>query len=262
MLFFCYQNHIEYGYSQKNYVICTLVIIPIINSFTTMKKLLIFSNLITLSVLGMLVMKGCSQPDKPDEANANSANLKGTQVVLDYANVKGFKSMSIAQAMILKKNYMANLPAIRKSLNIEDTESIYYSLEDLKNLVWYVEYYGKASGQNVSPEDLGVNVHFGRYPTSDLLKQFPQLEQLGGEANKAGKQTIFFVPTIVQSGKRFEFNPKKNYLEITSGRSKKIRSLSDHYKNDLSTFKMIDYDEDSPIPDFGNIQPPYLDDTK
>ncbi len=228
-----------------------------------MKKILVFSNLLTLGVLGMLVMKSCSQPDKPDEAGGNSANLsKGTQVVLDYANVNSFKSMSIAQAMILKKNYMANLPAIRKTLNVEDTESIYYSLEDLKNLVWYVEYYGKASGQNVRPEDLGVNVHFGRYPTSDLLKQFPQLEQLGGEANKAGKQTIFFVPTIVQSGKRFEFNPKKNYLEIASGRSKKIRSLSDHYKNDLSTFKLIDYDEDSPIPDFGNMQPPYLDDTK
>src|SRR5690606_25132256 len=136
-------------------------------------------------------------------------------------------------------------------------ESLYYTLEELKNLIWYIEYYAKASGMNVKSEDLGVNVHFGQYPTTDLLKQFPQLELLGGEANKAGKQTIFFVPTIIQDGKRFEFNPKKNYLEIANGRSKKIKSLSDHYKNDLSTFKTIDYDEDSPIADFANIQPPY-----
>ncbi len=208
----------------------------------------------------MLVMKSCSQPDKPDEAGGMSANLRETQVVLDYANTKGFKSMSIPQAMILKRNYMANhLPAIKKALNIDDTESLYYTLEELKNMIWYIEYYAKASGQNVKPEDLGVNVHFGQYPTSDLLKQFPQLEKLGGEANKAGKQTIFFVPTIIQDGKRFEFNPKKNYLEIAGGRSKKIKSLSEHYKNALSTFKMVDYDEDSPIPDFANIQPPYLE---
>lgn len=223
-----------------------------------MKKLLIFSNLVTISILAMLVMKGCSQADAPNEAPGTTSNLRGTQLVLDYANTKGFKSMSIAQAMILKRNYMANhLPAIRKSLNIEDTESLYYTLEELKNLIWYIEYYAKASGMNVKSEDLGVNVHFGQYPTTDLLKQFPQLELLGGEANKAGKQTIFFVPTIIQNGKRFEFNPKKNYLEIANGRSKKIKSLSDHYKNDLSTFKTIDYDEDSPIADFANIQPPY-----
>ncbi len=223
-----------------------------------MKKLLIFSNLVTMSILGMLVMKGCSQPDRPDEAPGNAAHLKGTQIVLDYANTKGFKSMSIPQAMILKKNYMTNhLPAIKKTLNVEDTESLYYTLEELKNMIWYIEYYAKASGQNIKSEDLGVNVHFGQYPSSDLLKQFPQLEKLGGEANKAGKTTIFFVPTIVQNGKRFEFNPKKNYLEIANGRSKGIKSLSEHYKNDLATFKMIDYDEDSPIPDFANIQPPY-----
>ena len=71
-----------------------------------MKKLLIFSNLITLSVLGMLVVKGCAQPDAPEEAPGSTSNLRGTQVVLDYANTKGFKSMSIPQAMILKKNYM------------------------------------------------------------------------------------------------------------------------------------------------------------
>ncbi len=225
-----------------------------------MKKLLIFSNLVTISILAMLVMKGCSQADAPDEAPGTTSNLKGSQLVLDYANTKGFKSMSIAQAMILKRNYMANhLPAIRKSLNIEDTESLYYTLEELKNLIWYIEYYAKASGMNVKSEDLGVNVHFGQYPTTDLLKQFPQLELLGGEANKAGKQTIFFVPTIIQDGKRFEFNPKKNYLEIANGRSKKIKSLSDHYRNDLSTFKTIDFDEDSPIADFANIQPPYLE---
>lgn len=227
-----------------------------------MKKILIFSNLVTLSVLGMLVMKSCSQPDKPDEANGNSANLsRSTQVVLDYANTKGFKSMSIPQAMILKRNYMANhLPAIKKALNIEDTESLYYTLDELKNMIWYIEYYAKASGLNVKPEDLGVNVHFGQYPTTNLLKQFPQLEQFGGEANKAGKTTIFFVPTVIQNGRRFEFNPKKNYLEVASGRSKQLRSLSDHYKNDLSTFRTIDYEEeDSPIPDFANIQPPYLD---
>lgn len=225
-----------------------------------MKKLLIFSNLITLSVLSILVMKGCSPTDNPDEANGKSGQLKGTQVVLDYANYDSFKSMSIPQAMILKKNYMANhLPAIRKSLNIEDTEYIYYSLEDLKNMIWYIEYYAKASGQNIKSEDLGVNVHFGQYPKADLLKQFPQLEKLGGEGNKAGRTTIFFVPTVKQNGKKLEFNPKKNYLEIANGRSKKIKSLSEHYKNDLATFRLVDYDEDSPIPDFGNMVPPYLD---
>ena len=223
-----------------------------------MKKLLIFSNLITVSLLGILVMKGCTQSDAPDEAAGHSANLKGTQVVLDYANYDSFKSMSIPQAMLLKKNYMENhLSVINKTLNIRDTEYLYYSLEDLKNLIWSIEYYAKASGQNIRSEDLGVNVHLGQYPTTDLLKQFPQLEKLGGEANKAGKTTIFFVPTVKQNGKTFEFNPKKNYLEIANGRSKKIKSLSEHYKNDLSTFKLVDYDEDSPIADFANIVPPY-----
>lgn len=223
-----------------------------------MKKLLIFSNLITLSVLGMLVVKGCAQPDAPEEAPGSTSNLRGTQVVLDYANTKGFKSMSIPQAMILKKNYMEGQRlASRKATDFQDTESLYYTLEELKNLVWYIEYYAKSAGMNVNSEDLGVNVHFGRYPTTDLLRQFPQLEQWGGEANKAGKLTIFFVPTVVQGDRRFEFNPKKNYLEIANGRSKKIKSLNEHYKNDLATFKLADYEEDSPIPDFANIQPPY-----
>src|SRR5690606_30139237 len=127
----------------------------------------------------------------------------------------------------------------------------------LKNMIWYIEYYAKASGMNVKPEDLGVNVHFGQYPTTDLLKQFPQLELLGGESNKAGKQTIFFVPTIVQDGRRFEFKTKKNYLEIAHRRTKKLRSLSDHYKNDLAPFNTVDYDEDSPTPDFASFQPTF-----
>ncbi|MFS0490448.1 hypothetical protein [Leadbetterella byssophila] len=226
-----------------------------------MKRLLIFSNLITAGLLGMFVMKSCAPKDAADEAiSGRSGTLKNTQLVMDYSNVPGFKSMSIPQAMLLKKNYMENVaPVVNKALGLENTESLYYTLEELKNMIWTIEYYAKASGKNVKSEDLGVHVHFGQYPKNDLLKHFPQLEKIGGADNKAGKTTIFFVPTIIQNGKRFEFNPKKNYLEISSGRSKAFKKLSEHHKNDLATFKLVDYDEDSPIPDFANIQPPYYD---
>jgi hypothetical protein len=226
-----------------------------------MKRILIISNLITAGLLGMVMMKGCAPSDAENEAiSGKSGTLKNTQLTMDYSNVAGFKSMSIPQAMLLKRNYMENvLPVVNKALNIQDTESLYYTLDELKNMIWTIEYYAKSSGKNVKSEDLGVHVHFGQYPKNDLLKQFPQLEKMGGESNKAGKTTIFFVPTIIQEGKRFEFNPKKNFNEMRAGRSKKFKGLSEHHKNDLRSFKLVDYDEESPIPDFANIQPPYRD---
>lgn len=225
-----------------------------------MKKLLVLSNLVTLSVLAAILFKSCSQPTQ-DENNKLLADQAQptTKVVLDYYNDLSFKSMTIPQALILKNNYIkTHLPLLENGLGHENARHIYHNLDDLKNLVWYIEYYskeaGKLLGKEISPKDLGINIHFGQYPDVDgLRKNFNQIEASEAK-NFANRQTVFFVPTIKIDNKKFEFNPKLNYEEISKKKSDKIKPLKEHYGKSII---LVDYDTNSPIPDFGNSEPPY-----
>lgn len=211
-----------------------------------MKKLLI-----------ILFLAGCtwsctklqSQDDGEKSGSKQVDNsIKDTEIVLDYSD-SVYRSLTVQQALNLKATYI-------KSHKKGDTESIYYTLDELKNLVWYIEYHAKATKlKDIDAKDLGVNVHFGKYPSAKELQGFP-LEQKEIE-DYAGKQTVFFVPTIIRGEKRFEFDPKKNHQEIADGKSNDIKPLSEHYKNDIATFKTIDYKDGSPVMDMGRLQPPY-----
>ena len=117
-----------------------------------MKKILLISNLFTAALLGALLLKGCSQPQSDESKNteAEVAGLTSTAIVIDYSGDTTFKSLTIPQAALLKANYLKNLqPVILNTKHAaEPTEYIEYSLDDLKNLVWYIEYYAKATGKN------------------------------------------------------------------------------------------------------------------
>lgn len=226
-----------------------------------MKKILLISNLFTAALLGALLLKGCSQPQSDESKNteAEVTGLTSTAIVIDYSGDTTFKSLTIPQAALLKANYLKNLqPVILNTKHAaEPTEYIEYSLDDLKNLVWYIEYYAKATGKPVNTSDLGVNVHFGQFPQD--VSGFEHLKKLSDKERKdlAGKQMIYFMPTIKTANGRMEFNPKRNYQDIKSGKIKDFVSLKTHHGNELSEFKQVDYPRDSPAMDLGGYRPPY-----
>lgn len=211
-----------------------------------MKKLLFLA-------LSVSTIWSCSQPasENADSAKTANAAAKDTEIVLDYSD-STFRSLTVSNALALKSEYLKKQDLLKKNkIPLDSTEYIHYTLEELKNLVWYVEYHAKATGLNIAPEDLGINIHLGKYPKD--LSAFPVTPE--EMKSLPGRIALFFVPTVKLNGKNEEFDPKKNHFEIQGGQWKEIKTLKDHYGDALDKFKFVDLKEGSPIPDIGHQCP-------
>lgn len=217
-----------------------------------MKRILVALNIITLSVVGIILIKGCST-DHQESTEARNPD----DIVLNYAK-KNFKSLTVVQAKIMKNNYVDSeaLKAGVKPENFEykDTESIYYTLDELKNLVWYIEHHTKGTGLDISTDSMGVKFYFAKYPDLATLDQYKYPMDSEKKKISANRTTMFMVPTVKYKGKYREYDPMKNHEQKPDS----IISLYDHYKYDFSIYQKVNYDPGAPIPNLGNMTPPPL----
>ena len=105
-----------------------------------------------------------------------------------------------------------------KNPDFNDTQFIWYALEDLKAYIEYVEAIQKANPkQDVS----GLRIYFGAYPDSGKFKD-------GKKIKLPGQQTVFMVPTVAIEGGSKEYNAL-NHLPFVIN-SKATNSLNGDFK--------------------------------
>jgi hypothetical protein len=107
------------------------------------------------------------------------------------------KKISSQEAKELNQNFVkTRTKAIDSAVGKKDAISSWFSLEDLKSYIAYVEKEGKAKGVAVN----GLRVYFGAYPKTEK------------KATKKNMATVFFAPTKANVGSL----QKDGIVEITS----------------------------------------------
>ena len=163
-----------------------------------MKKLLIISNLITFALLAFM---SCEKTT-PSETRANPVPLssaKGSSSsatapvecnpCFDYTTIP-FSGLNAGTAYTVSYNYKTiNQPLLYIDGVGDDANSIWFSLESLKNFIWKVET-SVCEKKCPKPLQLGIRLYYGRYPeqlTNDLAELNPEFAQ---------RHTVFMVPTF------------------------------------------------------------------
>ena len=93
------------------------------------------------------------------------------------------KKITPEEAKELNQNFVkTRTKAIDEAIGKKDAISSWFSLDDLKEYIAYVESDGKAKGITVN----GLRIYFGAYAKNDI------------NPNKSNLSTVFFVPTEVK----------------------------------------------------------------
>ena len=88
---------------------------------------------------------------------------------------------------MVKINNVTNL--IEKE---EDTKSVWFSLDRLKNFIWHIEEQNCANGCN---DSLGLRIYFAKYPDLTAPAQAEFLDLIGVPKAYSNHHTLFMVPT-------------------------------------------------------------------
>lgn len=106
------------------------------------------------------------------------------------------------RAIELSNNYTARYESISQLINKEDNRSTWYSLEELKNYIAYVETEGKKQGYAVD----GIRFYIGAYGVDDK------------NLEKQNFTTIFLAPTGNKIGSMTErsMSPNTNSQDIVT----------------------------------------------
>ncbi|HAN65088.1 MAG TPA: hypothetical protein DCQ34_01800 [Chitinophagaceae bacterium] len=175
-----------------------------------MKKLLIFSNILTLAVM-MFMSCQKSNVGESYSPGSQSAKTGGSYATVnrdcpdcyDHTNTP-FEGVNAGTAWQISNNYkLYNLPQLEIDGVGQDANSIWFSLESLKNFIWQLEeeVCKRRCDKGMS---LGVRVYYARYPevlTNDLADLDPAFAQ---------RHTLFMVPTFqdeANSQVHWDFDP-------------------------------------------------------
>jgi hypothetical protein len=179
---------------------------------------------------------------------------KESQVILDYKD-STFTSLSVTSAEMMAKNYATNyLPLIKKELNNNDARAIWFSLDDLKNFIWQIEYHSIHAGVGVKPKDLGIRIYYAQYPSKEVIINNESLKDLNPEY--ADKHSLFLVPTIKKNNRDMDFDPRKSFDDIKAGKEKEILPIERIKGDDRNpNYRFIQTDR-STIMNHGGLCPP------
>lgn len=203
-----------------------------------MKRLLIITNLFWMLLVGAYFFNSCTKSSGT------------TALILDYKNQK-FESLPLASAELLASNYKKNyLKLINETYKTSDAKTIWFSLDDLKNFIWQVEYHAINAGAEISPEDLGIRIYYGQYPTEAEIKNNASLQVL---PEFGGKHTLFMVPTVLQDTVNMEFDPRALFRKRKEGTKNEVQPLKTKRSNGYFNFIQ---DDQSTIMNHGGLCPP------
>lgn len=159
-----------------------------------MKKLLIASNIL---FLGIILYQACS----PARSIVTAATCPPCK---SYAGVP-FSGLTTSTALMISSNYKTmNQPLLAlQHGTVQDANSIWFSLETLKNFIWNIEDAACQNGCNTNSLNLGIRIYYARYPDDDSMNSIPDLQPLPHNTQTnavpdsyAGHHTIFMVPTF------------------------------------------------------------------
>jgi hypothetical protein len=167
-----------------------------------MKKILLLGNIL---FSGLLIFVSCnktniSTADDIASGKSGTAGKTGSAATaklpcpdcFDHTLTR-FNGVNAETALMMSNNYkQIDQPLLQipdGGDGIEDANSIWFSLESLKNFIWKIEQ--ASCGRNCANNlKLGIRIYYGRYPTT-MQPLFPSL----GE-DFAQHHTLFMVPTF------------------------------------------------------------------
>lgn len=226
-----------------------------------MKKLLIASNLIWVFLFAFLFFEGC----KP----STDTSLKEGDIVMNYKD-SSFNSLPLPEARSLYSNYVAKrIPLVNKFERIKDAESVWFSLDEIKQLAYITEYYTQQANVGVTNKELGIRVYYGKYAnetkTDTTSKKENDLEIR--KKGYSGLHTVFMVPTFRENGQDVDFDPKTSYKRINDKSSEVLITVnitSNLIKGASSQLlkstraAQVAYEPDGVVLNHGNLCPPCI----
>lgn len=171
-----------------------------------MKKLLLFTNVITLSILALVWYTGC---------NPTSQSLC-TTACYPFTDTSAFAGLDKQFAKMLVADYRDNQWSVygHKLLSqgdtMSDARSCWFSLYKLKRFIHQIENSMCAcnAGQDPKPM-LGIRFYYGTYPNSTLWPQYGLNGHVPG--NHERHHTLMLVPTYFNTSVQMhvDFDPAR-----------------------------------------------------
>jgi hypothetical protein len=163
-----------------------------------MKNVLFITNAV---FLGIILFMSCNKADLA----AAAVTPEPCNPCTDHTSTP-FTGIKPSLAKKLFTDYkILNQPKLLIDKKIPDANSIWFSLESLKNFIWKIEQ-ETCKHPCANPLQLGIRIYYGRYP-SEMTE--PGLAGL--PTSYAQHHTLFMVPTyqdFVNSAVHWDFDPR------------------------------------------------------
>ncbi|MEZ2445940.1 hypothetical protein AB6805_29700 [Chitinophaga sp. RCC_12] len=168
-----------------------------------MKTILVFTN---IALLGAVIYLVATRPEVPTE-RCNHCK--------DYSNIPLTGLIDANLAKVMSEDYNGDKTKSRVAarsgvatalMNREDTHSIWFDLETIKNFIWKIE---AAACRSNCDMKLGIRIYYGKYPDSSTMKTKNDFKEL--PADYGEKHTLFMVPTFAEGDSQVDFDPVNTY---------------------------------------------------
>ncbi|GAA4239529.1 hypothetical protein GCM10022291_34200 [Postechiella marina] len=159
-------------------------------------------NITILTIFVMVIALACTKKEK-------TASVKEDKKDKDYTAPKNIidveKSINLYNAYSKSRSeYVAPyLQKIYENPNFQDTKFVWYSLEEMKEYIAYIE---KVQRENPAYDITGIRFYYGAYSQKSQSKRFPN------------QQTLFMAPTMKTSKSGSKYPNMDNipfYIEYT-----------------------------------------------
>lgn len=184
-----------------------------------MKRTLIITNLITLSLLAFVWIKGCRNTPAP-------ARLC-TTACYPTNSANDFKPLNGKLAFDLIENYRTQQWTSYKTHNgnFADARAVWFSLSTLKSFIHQIENSMCTACMNPKP-DLGVRIYFGTYPDASQWTAMG-LDQTAVDPSSALHHTLVMVPTYWDAGRNEDIDFDPLHMDTTNCRPMTMKEIFD-----------------------------------
>jgi hypothetical protein len=163
-----------------------------------MKKVLIGTNVFLLAVI---IFQSCKI------GGQGSSVLTPSCLKYNYSNVpfEGVEANLVQKSIADYRDFYSNRISINGKSQ-KDARSVWFSLEQLKNFIYHIEYNTCKNGCNKA---LGVRIYFLRYPDKNNWGSYPHLMKSNPDASYANLHSVLFIPTYFDGQYDSDFDPRR-----------------------------------------------------
>lgn len=147
-----------------------------------------------------------------------TSTTSNTKICMDYSSVNMNQlEVDLVRNMISgykdhQKRYIDTATSLNgTATSLNDAHSIWFDLETLKAFIYHTEYQTKQNNNTVQSSDLGLRIHYSRYPKFENWGKFSDLNDLATDSlgqQYGERHTLVIIPTIKRKdGENVNFNP-------------------------------------------------------